>query len=58
MKGSSVAESTIQSVNDDLKANRLSDAIRVLKEALAVEPNNYDLVYLLGICFIFNAAYA
>lgn len=57
MRGNSVVESAIQSVNEHLKANRLADAIGVLKEALRVESGNFDLIYLLGICHIFNAAY-
>ncbi len=57
MKGNSIVESAIHSVNEHLKNNRLADAIGVLKEALRVETGNYDLIYLLGICHIFNAAY-
>ena len=57
MKGNSIVESAIHSVNEHLKSNRLGEAIGVLKEALRVETGNYDLIYLLGICHIFNAAY-
>lgn len=57
MKGNSLIENTIQSVNEHLKANRLAEAINVLTETLRVEPNNFDLIYLLGICYIFNASY-
>lgn len=57
MKGNSVVENAIQSVNEHLKGNRLGEAIEVLSAALRAEPNNLDLVYLLGICYIFNAAY-
>lgn len=56
-KGSTVVESAIQSVNEHLKGNRLGEAINVLKEALRIENGNYDLVYLLGVCHIFNTAY-
>lgn len=57
MRGNSVVENAIHSVNEHLKGNRLSEAIAVLNDALRIEPNNFDLVYLLGICYIFNAAY-
>ena len=57
MKGNSLIDNTIQSVNEHLKANRLSEAISVLNETLRIEPNNFDLIYLLGICYIFNASY-
>lgn len=56
-KGSTVVESAIHSVNEHLKGNRLGEAISVLKEALRIESGNYDLVYLLGVCHIFNASY-
>jgi tetratricopeptide (TPR) repeat protein len=57
VKGNSLIENTIQKVNEHLKVNRLTEAISVLNETLRIEPNNYDLIYLLGICYIFNASY-
>lgn len=57
VKGSSVVEQVIAEVNEHLKANRLREAIAALGEGLESEPHNQDLVYLLGICHIFNGAY-
>lgn len=57
MKGSSNVETTIERVNEHLRGNRLSEAITVLTEALQVEQQNYDLIYLLGICYIFDSNY-
>lgn len=57
MKGNSAIQSTIEKVEDFLKMNRLDEAIDLLLEAKKLEPNNYDLLYLLGICYIFNNSY-
>ncbi len=57
VKGNSHVESIIEKVNDNLKANKLNEAINVLKEALEAEYSNLDLQYLLGICYIFNGEY-
>ena len=56
-KNGSLAELTIDKVYEKLKKNKLEDSINILQEALNVEPNNYDMNYLLGVCLLISGSF-
>ena len=47
----------MNAVKDRLKKNKASEAIHLLVEARNKDQNNYDINYLLGVCYLVNGQY-